>query len=178
MAIVLSHTQFKGKGSLGATYFAQHYGRTIQCQKPGPRQNASSRSEKVVKQESLFGMVSKFMSAHAEDIKKSFNRVKYGSQRNYFYKINKKGLQAALTPLVGTDASISEIENAIGFYAKENPTSIYKVKKTGLDDEFLTKMWDSEETPTKPEEGKDEPPKEGGEGTEPKPGDEGYEGFD
>lgn len=162
MAIVLSHTQFKGKGSLGATYFAQHYGRTIQCQKPGPRQNASSRSQKVVKQESLFGMVSKFMSAHAEDIKTSFNRVKYGSQRNYFYKINKKGLQEALTPLVGTNASIAEIENAIGFYAKEHPTSIYKVKKAGLDDEFLTKMWDSQETPTDPG----------------KPGDDQGEGFD
>lgn len=178
MAVVLSHTQYKGKGSLGATYFAQHYGRTIQCQKPGPRRNASSRSQKVVKQESLFGMVSKFMSAHAEDINKSFNRVKYGSQRNYFYKINKKGLQAALTPLVGTDASIAEIENAIGFYAKENPTSIYRVKKTGLDDEFLTKMWDSEETPTKPEEGKENPPEEEEPGTKPKPGDDEFGGFD
>ena len=167
MAIVLSHTQFKSKGSLGATYFAQHYGRTIQCQKPGPRQ--SSRSGEVVKQESLFGMVSKFMAAHSEDINDSFNRVKYGSQRNYFYKVNKKGLQAALTPLVGTDASIAEIENAIGFYAKEHPTSIYRVKKTGLDDEFLTKKWGSEETPTPPQEGS-------GSGTG--SGDGNLEGFD
>lgn len=142
MAVVHSHTQSGGRGSLGSTYFSNRYGRTIQSQKPGPRKSAATRGDsKAAAREQIFGMISQFMAAHSEDINKDFNKVRYGSARNYFHSQNKDALRLALTPLVDTSPTIAEIEAAIGSYAKENPNSIYRVKKTGADVQYLTDTW-------------------------------------
>ena len=142
MAVVHSHTQSGGRGSLGSTYFSNRYGRTIQSQKPGPRKSAATRGDsKASAREQIFGMISQYMAAHSADINKDFNKVRYGSARNYFHSQNKDALRLALTPLVDTSPSIAEIEAAIGSYAKENPTSIYRVKKTGAEVQYLTDTW-------------------------------------
>ena len=142
MAVVHSHTQSGGRGSLGSTYFSNRYGRTIQSQKPGPRRSAATRGDsKGSAREQIFGMISQFMAAHSADINKDFNKVRYGSARNYFHSQNKDALRLALTPLVDMSPSLSQIEDAIGTYAKTNPNSIYRVKRTGADIKFLKANW-------------------------------------
>lgn len=149
MAIVNSHTVSGAKGSLGSTYYAQRYGRTIQAQKPSKRASATTRGDVMgIARESFFGLVSLYMASHAEDIKASFNRVAYGSARNYFFKINKAALREALEPILLGTPGIAEIEKAITTYVRANPTRIYRVKKTGFPHLFLTDEWNSEDNPS------------------------------
>lgn len=94
-----------------------------------------------------------YMAAHQTDINVSFNRSKYGSQRNYFFSVNYNALQKALMALAiqgansGTLPLIEDINTAINSYAVENPTSILRVKLAGFENVYLTGEWNSEDNP-------------------------------
>lgn len=97
-------------------------------------------------------MISMYMQAHASDIDVSFNKTKYGSQRNYFYKKNNRALALALTQLVANAMAngypqLSEIETAITTYATANPTAILRVSLQGFDNVYLTGEWSSNDNP-------------------------------
>ena len=85
---------------------------------------------------------------HAASIGVSFNKTKYGSSRNYFFKVNYNALMAALDTLAGdvteertvTDA---QIEEAVTAYATANPGQIVRIYRTGYDVVYLDGAWDS-----------------------------------
>lgn len=120
-------------------------GRTIGSQKimsADTRVPTGAQSEK----QKVFGHISTFMAAHAASINQSFDRTKYGSERNYFMKVNYASLYAALS---GTpaDATLADIEDAIETYATGNPTAIYRVKKSGTPVVYLEGAWDDSANP-------------------------------
>lgn len=101
----------------------------------------------------LFAMINMYMKEHQTDINVSFNRSRYGSQRNYFFSVNYGALSKALMPLAvqaansGTPPSMEDIITAINSYAVANPTSILRVKLAGFENVYLTGEWNSEDNP-------------------------------
>lgn len=102
---------------------------------------------------SLFAMINLYMAEHASDLQVSFNRSRYGSQRNYFFTMNYRGLSAALLPLATTSSvnnelpSLAEIDEAISTYATANPKSIYRVRLNGFPIVYLSGEWSSDDNP-------------------------------
>lgn len=94
----------------------------------------------------MFAQISRFVAARAGDIKASFNRTKYGSERNYFMQVNYEALRAALVG-ISPNATDEEVANAIKAYATTNPTAIYRVKKSGYPVEYLNGEWKSTSNP-------------------------------
>lgn len=98
-------------------------------------------------------MINTFMAAHQSDIQVSFNKSKYGSERNYFFSTNYAALANALNTLALSAAASglmpleSEVEAAIVAYATANPTAIYRVKLAGFEPVYLTGAWDSNDNP-------------------------------
>lgn len=101
----------------------------------------------------LFAMINSYMSAHKTDIQVSFNKSKYGSQRNYFFTVNYTALSQALNSLAMTAAATgtmpleSDVEAAVTAYATANPTAIYRVKLAGFDNQFMAGAWSSDDNP-------------------------------
>jgi hypothetical protein len=101
----------------------------------------------------LFAMINSYMSQHKTDIQVSFNKSKYGSQRNYFFTVNYTALSQALNSLALSAAATgvmpleSEVESAINTYVTANPTSVYRVKLAGFDNVFMSGAWDSNDNP-------------------------------
>lgn len=101
----------------------------------------------------IFAMINLYMAEHASDIQVSFNRSKYGSQRNYFFTVNYKGLSAALMSLASTASinndlpSLEAIDAAITTYATDNPTAIYRVRLNGFPITYLSGAWSSDDNP-------------------------------
>ncbi len=91
--------------------------------------------------EARFKLISMFIGAHRADINVSFDKSKFGSQGNYFYKLNKTGLETAIAGLIPTaeSATISAINTAITTYATAHPDSIYRVKKNWLRKQILNR---------------------------------------
>lgn len=155
MAIINSMGVGKARKSMGNVTYRTVRGRTIGSQKRAATGGTpATRGDGAVmsRQQALFGMVSMFMQAHASDIDVSFNKSKYGSQRNYFFSVNRKALFAALNTLAMSAMAsgyplLSEVEDAITTYATANPTSIYRVKLSGFDSVFLTGAWSSDDNP-------------------------------
>ena len=121
-------------------------GRTIGSQKIESATTRVPTGAQTEKQK-VFGHISTFMAAHASSINQSFDRTKYGSERNYFMKVNYSGLYAALSA-VPVDATLAAIEEAIETYATSNPTAIYRVKKSGVPVAYLEGAWDDDANPT------------------------------
>ena len=150
MAIINSMGVGRAKKSMGNVTYRTIRGRTIGSQK---RSGATTRATFLTRAQALFGMVSMFMQAHASDIEVSFNKSQYGSQRNYFFRINKAALEEALSPLLpnvmanATYPTVSEVENAITSYATKNPTAIFRVKLSGFENVYLTGSWMSSDNP-------------------------------
>ena len=150
MSIVVSSLVSKGRKSFGNLTLRTVRGRLIVSEK---RQKASTRLTSLSKAQAVFGMVSIFMFEHASDIQVSFNKSKYGSQRNYFFRLNKKALEAALAPLIpsvmlnATMPTAAEIEDAITAYATANPTEIYRVRLRRFDPVYLTGAWNPNDNP-------------------------------
>lgn len=103
-----------------------------------------------------FGLATRFAKAHAQSIDQSFDKTKYGSQRNYFMKVNYPGLAAAFSTLYAkiednaTDTMAitdEELEQAVTDYATENPTAIYRIRKSGVPTVYLTGQWDDSANP-------------------------------
>lgn len=155
MAIINSMGVGKARKSMGNVTYRTVRGRTIGSQKRAATGSTpATRGDGAVmsRQQALFGMVSMFMQAHASDIDVSFNKSKYGSQRNYFFSVNRKALFAALNTLAMSAMAsgyplLSEVESAITEYATANPTAIYRVKLSGFDPIFLTGAWSSDDNP-------------------------------
>lgn len=141
MAIINSMGVGRARKSMGNVTYRTVRGRTIGSQKVTPNgvitrvPTASQSSRRVV-----FGLISRFMAAHGNDIDQSFNKTAYGSQRNYFMKVNYAALKLALASLT-ENATDADIEQAIANYASENPTSIYRVKKSGYPVVYLDSSW-------------------------------------
>lgn len=154
MAIINSMGIGRARKSMGNVTYRTVRGRTVGSQKRGAVGGAATRGEGLVlsKQQALFGMTSMYMQAHADDIEVSFNKSKYGSQRNYFVRKNKTALFDALSTLATTAMTagyplMSDIEEAITAYATEHPTAIYRVSLQGFAPVFLTGAWDSADNP-------------------------------
>lgn len=155
MAVISSMGVGKARKSMGNVTYRIVRGRTIGSQKRAATgSTATTRGDGAVmsRQQALFGMTSMYMQAHASDIDVSFNKSRYGSQRNYFFRMNRKALFAALGSLAVTTMnqgypSLADIESAITSYATENPTAIYRVKLSGFEPVYLSGAWSSDDNP-------------------------------
>ena len=154
MAIINAIGVGRAKKSIGNITYRSVRGRTVASQKRVQgEQGAITRGMSGNLRKPIFAMINLYMAEHASDIQVSFNRSKYGSQRNYFFTINYRGLSAALMELASRASitnelpSLSEIDNAITTYATENPESIYRVRLDGFQSVYLTGAWTPDDNP-------------------------------
>lgn len=145
MATVKSIGVGKGTGRTGNVYYRSTRGRTIMCDMPTVNQT-STRAPMAVARQTIFGLVNRYIKLHANSIAVSFNRTKYGSQRNYFVQVNYAAMKEALKELPKT-ASDTEIETAITTYATANPTSVYRVRLDGYTNVYLKAKWSAADDP-------------------------------
>ena len=151
MGVVRAIGVGKTRGSVGDWTYRIVRGRTIGSQKVAKR--PLTRGQSLSLQQFVFGLINRFMFTHAADIMVSFNHTAYGSERNYFAKVNFNALREALRPLYTADTptvddvSDAQIENAIATFATANPQRIYRVKRSGYDVVYLDGAWSSEQNP-------------------------------
>lgn len=151
MGVVRAIGVGKTTGSVGDFTYRVVRGRTISSQKVAKR--PMTRGQYLSLQQFVFGLINRFMFTHAADIMVSFNRTKYGSERNYFAKVNFGALREAFRPLYTAetptvdDVSDAQIEDAVATYAAANPQSIYRVKRSGYEVVYLDGAWSSEQNP-------------------------------
>lgn len=159
MARIYSHSESRAKGSVGMTTYRTIRGRVIQSQKVAPWDpsidhvgNATRWNERTA----LLGIISLWCSFHAQSLKNSFNKTRFGSPRNYFFKKNFAALKEAFAILAAQYAAskqapeMAQIEQALGDYALAHPSTIYRVKKSGYDVVFLAGAWDDSDDPADP----------------------------
>lgn len=148
MAIIRSIAVGKAKKSAGNVTFRTVRGRTIMSEKVGERAETRVPGQYTL-YEARFKLISMYIGMHRSSINVSFNKTKYGSQGNYFYKVNKAALEAAISSLTGNAAAATPdmVEAAITAYAKEHPTAIYRVKLSGFDPVYLSDAWDDADNP-------------------------------
>lgn len=150
MAIINSMGVGRSRKSMGNVTYRTVRGRTIGSQKRGS--DPVTRVPNPIQEETrtLFRAMSMYVSLHRADINVSFDKTKYGSQGNYFMKVNKEAIRVAIAGVVGINSPIDVIVDAIETYATANPTSIYRVRKSGYPIKFLTGEWKSSDNPTPP----------------------------
>lgn len=156
MAKIYSHSQGKAKGSVGLTTYRTVRGRVIESQKVTPfepGQESRGGTTRFNLRTALLGMISVFATAHAQSIRNSFDKTKYGSERNMFYKLNFSEMRKAFLLLLPTYVqnkqcpSLELIEAALTAYATANPDKIVRVSKRGLPKTYLDGAWDDSEDP-------------------------------
>lgn len=154
MAIINSMGVGRTRKSMGNVTYRVVRGRTIGSQKRvSGTSGVTTRGLQGNFRKPLFAMINMYMKEYQTDINVSFNRSRYGSQRNYFFSVNYNALQKALMPLAvqaansGTPPSMEDINTAINSYAVANPTSILRVKLAGFENVYLTGEWNSEDNP-------------------------------
>lgn len=147
MAIINSMGVGRARKSMGNVTYRTVRGRTIGSQKISPGAVTRVPTAGQSSKQTVFGLINRFMALHAQSIDDSFNKTAYGSQRNYFMKVNYSALSAALAA-VSADASDGDIEQAVTTYAQANQTAIYRVKKSGSPIVYLTGAWDDSQNPT------------------------------
>lgn len=154
MAIINSMGVGRSKKSMGNVTYRVVRGRTIGSQKrTSGASGVTTRGQAGNFRKPLFSMINMYMKEHQTDIDVSFNRSKYGSQRNYFFSVNYNALSTALSALAvqaansGTLPSMEDINTAINTYAAASPTSILRVKLAGFENVYLTGEWNSEDNP-------------------------------
>lgn len=153
MAIINSMGVGRTRKSMGNVTYRVVRGRTIGSQKRVSGSAPGTRGQQGNFRKPLFSMINMYMAEHQTDINVSFNRSRYGSQRNYFFSVNYNALQKALMALATQSAnsgmlpSMEDINTAINSYAVENPTSILRVKLAGFENVYLTGEWNSEDNP-------------------------------
>lgn len=152
MAIVKSIFLGKARKSAGDGTFRTVRGRTILSEKRGPSATSTRGEGGETIYQFNFALISRFISLHREDINVSFDTTKYGSCGNYFFKINRTALELAFEGLYPSSGSASitnkMIEDAVVAYATENPTNIYRVRKTGCTTKYLTGAWKTDDNPS------------------------------
>lgn len=146
MAIINSMGVGRARKSMGNVTYRTVRGRTIGSQKITPGAVTRVPTAGQSSRQNVFGLINRFMALHGQDIDDSFNKTAYGSQRNYFMKVNYNALSAALAG-VSADASDGDIEQAITTYATTNQTAIYRVKKSGFPIVYLTGAWEASQNP-------------------------------
>lgn len=162
MSIVSGYQNSKWRNSIGNVTFRTVRGRTIASEKVAERPlntDAATRAPGVkamsIKQ-MTFGLITRFAKTHETSINESFDKTKYGTARNYFMKVNYPGMSAAFASLYSqiddsaTDTmAISDeaIEEAVTNYATDNPTSIYRIRKSGAATTYLSGAWDDSANP-------------------------------
>lgn len=144
----------RSRKSMGNVTYRVVRGRTIGSQKRvSGASGVTTRGQQGNFRKPLFSMINMFMKEHQTDINVSFNKSKYGSQRNYFFSTNYSELSKALMALAiqaansGTLPSMEDVNTAIVSYAESNPTSILRVKLAGFDNVYLSGEWNSEDNP-------------------------------
>ena len=162
MSIVSGYQNSKWRNSIGNVTFRTVRGRTIASEKVAERPLNTDAATRVpgVKAMSIkqmtFGLITRFAKTHETSINESFDKTKYGTARNYFMKVNYPGMSAAFASLYSqiddsaTDTmAISDeaIEEAVTDYATGNPTSIYRVRKSGAATTYLSGAWDDSANP-------------------------------
>lgn len=154
MAIINSMGVGRARKSMGNVTYRTVRGRTIGSQKrAGGQGSATTRGIGGNTRKPLFAMINVFMAEHASDIQVSFNKSRYGSQRNYFFTLNYSALSKALATLAQNAASsgelpsITEIESAIASYATANPRTIYRVRLDGFAPVYLSGEWSEDDNP-------------------------------
>lgn len=146
MAIINSMGVGRARKSMGNVTYRTVRGRTIGSQKITPGAVTRVPTAGQSSKQKVFGLINRFMALHAQSIDDSFDKTTFGSQRNYFMKVNYSALSAALAA-VSADASDDEIEQAIATYAEDNQTAIYRIKKSGFPIVYLTGAWDDSQNP-------------------------------
>lgn len=146
MAIINSMGVGRARKSMGNVSYRTVRGRTIGSQRIMPGAVTRVPSAGQSSRRIVFALINRFMALHGQSIDESFNKTTYGSERNYFMKVNYNALSAALAG-VSADASDAEIEQAIATYAGTNQTAIYRVKKSGYPVVYLTGEWNDSQNP-------------------------------
>lgn len=147
MAIINSMGVGRARKSMGNVTYRTVRGRTIGSQRvqAGGAVTRVPTSDQSARR-SIFSMISRFAALHSSDIKVSFDRTRYGSERNYFMRVNYDALRAALIGVSDT-ATDTEVSEAIANYAEQHPTAIYRVKRSGMPVEYLTGEWVTSSNP-------------------------------
>lgn len=147
MAIINSMGVGRSRKSMGNVTYRTVRGRTIGSQKRGA--DVVTRAPNPIQEQgrALFRAISMYTSLHRSDVNASFDKTRYGSQGNYFMKLNKQAIRAAVSGVISVNSSMEEIISAIETYATENPQSIYRVKKSGVPSMYLNGAWDSSDNP-------------------------------
>lgn len=151
MAIIRSIAVGKARKSAGNVTFRTVRGRTIMSEKVAPNEGTRVPGQAMPSRNALFGFITRYARMHAADINVSFNQTKYGSQRNYFIKLNYVALSAAFQDLLEDpydDITDTMIDTAVTSYATSNPTAIYRVRLSGYPDVYLSGAWRSSDNPT------------------------------
>ena len=147
MAIINSMGVGRSRKSMGNVTYRTVRGRTIGSQKRSG--DVVTRTPNAMQEQSraLFRAISMYVSLHRSDVNASFDKTRYGSQGNYFMKLNKQAIRAAVSGVIYGNSSMEEIVSAIETYATENPKSIFRVKKSGVPPVYLTGAWESSDNP-------------------------------
>lgn len=137
----------RSRKSMGNVTYRTVRGRTIGSQKRGA--DVVTRAPNPIQEQgrALFRAISMYISLHRADVNASFDKTKYGSQGNYFMKLNKQAIRAALSGVIYRNSPMEEIVSAIETYATENPNSIFRVKKSGVPPVYLSGAWESSDNP-------------------------------
>ncbi len=134
----------KSTGTIdGITYYTRN-GKTFARSTPTMPSSAYNTPEAKVRQ-AIFKFIQMHMKYHLRTIRQTFS-AKDCTPCNRYYRMNKKGLYAALRTLAeqygdGMDVTITDIEAAISAYATEHPESIHIASKSGYNEVFLTGPW-------------------------------------
>ncbi|KAA6343898.1 hypothetical protein EZS27_008459 [termite gut metagenome] len=147
MAIIQSLAVGKARKSAGNITYRTVRGRTILSSKVAPY-SRQTRSDAQSEAQSNFKKVSQFMALVKDDINVSFDKTKYGSQRNNFFKLNKEALFAAFETLpVEGVLTLEDYNAALVTYVMANPKTILRVKKRNEETVYLMGDWSSQDNP-------------------------------
>lgn len=150
MAIINSLAVGKARKSAGNLTYRLVRGRTIASEKIGarPKDGTTRAPGEGLLQIQVLAVISAFMRIHKTDIQVSFNKTKYGSQRNFFMKINYKAFKTMVQSAALVEGMTDEeINTAVGVWATANPNQIVRVRLAGFDSVYLNKAWSSDDNP-------------------------------
>lgn len=156
MAKIYSHSQGKAKGSVGLTTYRTVRGRVIESQKVTPfepGQESRGGTTRFNPRTGVLAMTSAFVAAHAQSVRNSFDKTKFGSERNMFYKLNYVEMAKAFAGLQAFYITnkqvppVATLNGAVAAYAAANPESIVRIAKRGIPRVYLDGAWNDADDP-------------------------------
>lgn len=120
MAIVRSHTVWGARKSAGGVTYRQVRGRTIMGQKRGPNPKGATRADGQVMtyREAIFAVITAAAKVLAASINVSFDKTKYGSRRNDFFRRNYQYFEElAQAPISDADVPFAQTLQSFGMQA-------------------------------------------------------------